>query len=114
MAAIIGATTILWLLVTVAFPAFIRGWNLSRARRIINDARQMDGAIDEWADEAKKLEGDEIDTVAAAGYLKGGSWQSADLLGNSYIIGWVGSNQIGIAPSTKSLLAGLNVDWGNY
>lgn len=102
------------LLVTVAFPAFARGWRLSEGRRILADARQMDSAIDQWADDAKKQEGNAIDTSAVASYLKGGLWPATDLMGNPYIVDTVGSKQISISPSTKAVLGGLGIDWGNY
>jgi hypothetical protein len=112
--ALVVVGIIMWLLISVAFPAFIRGWNLSRARRIIGDTRQMDDAIDRWATETSKQEGDEINTVEAATYLKGGSWTTSDLMGNPYAIGEVGSNQISISSSTKTLLSSTGIDWGVY
>jgi hypothetical protein len=111
---IILVAFIMWLLITVAFPAYIRGWNLSRARRIISDASQMDNAIDQWATETGKQEGDEINTDAAAAYLKSGSWHASDIIGNAYIIGTVGPSQISVSPSTKIVLVGPNIDWGSY
>jgi hypothetical protein len=105
---------IMWLLITVAFPAYVRGWNLSRARRIISDASQMDNAIDQWATEAGKQEGDEINTADAAAYLKSGSWHTSDIVGNPYIIGLVGTKQVSVSPSTKTLLVGPSIDWGSY
>ena len=111
---IILVAIIMWLLITVAFPAYVRGWNLSRARRIISDASQMDNAIDQWATEAGKQEGDEINTADAAAYLKSGSWQTSDIVGNPYIIGLVGTKQVSVSPSTKTLLVGPSVDWGSY
>jgi hypothetical protein len=100
--------------IDVAVPAYIRGWNLSRARRIISDATQMDSAIDQWATEAGKQEGDEISTADAAAYLKSGSWHESDVVGNPYIIGLVGTNQITVSASTKAVLVGPAIDWGSY
>jgi hypothetical protein len=111
---IILVAFIMWLLITVAFPAYIRGWNLSRARRIISDASQMDNAIDQWATETSKQEGDQINSVDAAAYLKSGSWHESDVIGNPYVIGFVGMKQISVSPSTKALLVGSNIDWGSY
>lgn len=111
---IILVALIMWLLISVAFPAYIRGWNLSRARRIISDASQMDTAVDQWATESGKQEGDEINTVDAAAYLKSGAWHSSDIVGNPYVIGLVGTKQISVSPSTKALLTGPNIDWGSY
>jgi hypothetical protein len=112
--AIILVAIIIWLLIDVAFPAYIRDWNLSRARRIISDASQMDNAIDQWATEAAKQEGDEINTTDAAAYLKSGSWHVSDIIGNPYVVGLVGTKQITVSASTKALLVGPDIDWGSY
>jgi hypothetical protein len=112
--AIILVAIITWLLIDVAFPAYIREWNLSRARRIISDASQMDNAIDQWAAEAGKQEGDDINTTDAAAYLKSGSWHESDITGNPYIVGVLGTKQITVSPTTKALLVGPDIDWGSY
>ncbi len=112
--AIILVAIIMWLIIDVAFPAYIRGWNLSRARRIVADASQMDNAIDQWATEAGKQEGEAINTAAAAAYLRSGSWHESDVLGNPYIVGLVGTKQITVSASTKALLVGPAIDWGGY
>jgi hypothetical protein len=112
--AIILVAIIMWLLIDVAFPAYIRGWNLSRARRIISDASEMDNAIDQWATESGKQEGDEINTIDAAAYLKSGSWHESDIVGNQYVVGVIGTKQITVSASTKALLVGPSIDWGSY
>src|SRR5262249_37096226 len=95
---------IMWLIASVAFPAYIKGWNLSRCRRILGDVRQMDDAIDRWATETGKQEGDDINTTEAAAYLKGGAWQATDIMGNPYEIGFVGKNQVTVSAATKALI----------
>jgi|GEM_PF-1420019 len=85
----------------------------SQGRRILNDARQMDAAIDQWALEKGKKDGDTVVTSEAATYLKG-KWKDTDLLGNTYVISAVGFNQIKIATTTKSSLDGVGIDWGQF
>jgi hypothetical protein len=74
----------------------------------------MDAAIDQWALEKGKKDGDTVTTAEAATYLKSGTWSTADLLGNNYTVGNVGTNQIAISSTTKSALAGVGIDWGAY
>ena len=104
---------IIGLLAALAIPGFVKARKQSQGRRIINDARQMDAAIDQWALEQGKKDGDTVVTSEAATYLKT-AWNSNDLLGNPYTIGTVGTNQVQIATSTKTALAGVGIDWGPY
>src|SRR5438067_1101800 len=112
---IIIVVAIIGLLAALAIPGFVKARKQSQGRRILNDCRQMDAAVDQWALENGKKDGDTIDktTSGAASYLKT-SWSNTDLLGNSYGIGAVGSNQVTISTSTKSSLQGVGIDWGAY
>jgi len=85
----------------------------SQGRRIINDARQMDAAVDQWALENGKKDGDAVNTTGAATYLKT-AWNTNDLLGAAYTVNSVGPTQIQINASTKSALANVGIDWGPY
>jgi type IV pilus assembly protein PilA len=104
---------IIGLLAALAIPGFVKARKQSQGRRIINDARQMDAAIDQWALEKGKKDGDAVVTAEAATYLKT-AWTANDLLGNAYTIGAVGTNQVQIAAGTKSVLANVGIDWGPY
>jgi len=104
---------IIGLLAALAIPGFVKARKQSQGRRILNDARQMDAAIDQWALEKGKKDGDAVTTSEAASYLKG-SWKDVDLLGNSYTVSNVGSNQIQINATTKSALDGVGIDWGQF
>src|SRR5438128_10322010 len=106
---------IIGLLAALAIPGFVKARKQSQGRRIINDARQMDAAIDQWALENGKKDQDTIDTSAtgAATYMKT-TWPTQDLLANAYSYGKVGSNQVAISSTTKTALAGVGVDWGLY
>ena len=104
---------IIGLLAALAVPGFVKARKQSQGRRIINDARQMDAAVDQWALETGQADGAAVDTAAAATYLKG-DWKTNDLLGNAYVVGTVGETQIGIAATTKTALDGVGIDWGTY
>lgn len=104
---------IIGLLAALAIPGFVKARKQSQGRRILNDVRQMDAAIDQWALETGQTDGATINTTAAATYLKA-PWRSTDLLGNAFAVGTVGSNQIQISTATKTALAGVGIDWGPY
>jgi prepilin-type N-terminal cleavage/methylation domain-containing protein len=104
---------IIGLLAALAIPGFVKARKQSQGRRILNDVRQQDAAIDQWALENGKTDGATIDTVAAASYLKTG-WKANDLLANAFTLATVGTNQIAIATATKTALAGVGIDWGAY
>jgi prepilin-type N-terminal cleavage/methylation domain-containing protein len=101
------------LLAVLALPSFIKARKQSEGRRILNDARQMDGAIDQWAINNNIADGANIDTSAAGTYLKS-SWKTTDVLGKSFNVTVVGTTQISINTATKTSLAGVGIDWGIY
>lgn len=105
---------IIGLLAALAIPSFIKDRKQSQGRRIVNDARQIDAAINAWAMEVNASDGSTVDLVKAAQYTEGGSINATDLLGNAYLIGNVGSNQMAISTTTKSALDGVGIDWGSY
>jgi len=104
---------IIGLLAALAVPGFMKARMQSQGRRILNDARQQDAAIDQWALETGQIDGNTINTTGAATYLKT-TWKSQDLLNNAFSLGTVGTGQILIATGTKSALAGVGIDWGPY
>ncbi|HUJ09955.1 MAG TPA: prepilin-type N-terminal cleavage/methylation domain-containing protein [Verrucomicrobiae bacterium] len=105
---------IIGLLAALAIPGFVKARKQAQGRRILNDARQMDAAIDQWALETGQVDGNAIITTSAATYLKG-AWQNTDLLGASYdFTSGVGTSQVKIAASTKTALSGVGIDWGSY
>jgi prepilin-type N-terminal cleavage/methylation domain-containing protein len=105
--------SIIGLLVVLALPSFLKSRKQAQGRRTVNDARQMDSAVDQWAIDYNKKDGDTIDTAAVATYLKT-SWRSSDVLGNSFSVNSVGVTQIQIHTTTKTKLSGVGVDWGSY
>ena len=105
---------IIGLLAALAVPSFIKVRKESQAKRIVNDARQIDAAIDTWALQAGAADGDAVDLVQAAQYMKSGTINPSDVLGNPYLIGPVGNTQMAISAATKLALAGVAIDWGAY
>src|ERR1039457_1572899 len=97
---------IIGLLVVLALPSMIKSRKQSQGRRILNDARQMDSAVDQWAMEYNKKDGDTVDTVAAATYLKS-TWKTKDVLGHDFLISPVGTSQVDIGTTTKSALVAV-------
>ena len=104
---------IIGLLVVLALPSFLKSRKQSQGRRILNDARQMDSAVDQWAVEYNKKDGDAVDTVAAATYLKS-TWKTKDVLGHDFVLNPVGASQVNISATTKSALTGVGIDWSSY
>jgi prepilin-type N-terminal cleavage/methylation domain-containing protein len=104
---------IIGLLAVLAIPAFIKARKQSVGRRIINDVRQMDAAIDQWALETGKKDGDTVVTTEASLYMKS-PWRDNDSTGNPFVLGHVGPTQIVISAATKTALNGAGVDWGGY
>lgn len=104
---------IIGLLAALAVPGFVKARKQSQGRRIINDARQMDAAIDQWALETGQTDGATVNTTSAASYLKT-AWKTTDLLNGTYAVGTVGATQMQIAAGTKTALAGVGIDWGPY
>ena len=104
---------IIGLLAALAIPGFVKARKQSQGRRIMNDCRQMDAAIDQWALETGQTDGATINTTGAATYLKT-PWKVNDLLNNAFVVSTVGTSQVDIAPATKSALAGVGIDWSTY
>jgi len=104
---------IIGLLAALAVPGLQRSRMRSQGYRIINDARQADAAIDQWALETGQINGNAIVTTAASAYLKG-SWPTNDILGNAYTYTVVGSTQVAISATSKTALSGVGIAWGAY
>jgi type II secretory pathway pseudopilin PulG len=102
------------LLAALAVPSFIKVRKQSQGRRIVNDIRIIDAAINAWALETGQADGNGVDLLAAASYTKTGTINPNDVLGNPYYLGTVGPTQIMISADTKTALAGVTIDWGPY
>jgi prepilin-type N-terminal cleavage/methylation domain-containing protein len=105
---------IIGLLAALAIPSFIKNRKQSQGRRIVNDVRQIDAAINAWAMEVNASDGAPVDLAAAARYMESASINTTDLLGHAYVIGPVGNTQMAVSAATKTALAGVAIDWGAY
>ena len=104
---------IIGLLAALAVPGLQRSRMRSQGNRIINDARQMDQAIDQWALETGQLNGNAIQFPGADAYLKS-AWITNDVLGNAYVFTVVGTTQVQISAATKTALSGVGINWGIF
>ena len=83
---------IIALLAAIAVPGFLRARKRSQATAILNDARIIDGAIDQYAIESNKVGSATVTAANMKGYFKPGSRLYAaagagtltDILGNNY------------------------------
>ena len=105
---------IIGLLAALAIPSFIKVRKQSQGKRIMNDARIIDAAINSWALENGIADGATVDLTAAAQYTKEGTISTVDILGNPYGMYGVGDSQITISAKSKTALDGVNIDWGAY
>ena len=104
---------IIGLLAALAIPGFVKARKQSQGRRILNDCRQMDSAINQWALKTGQTDGNAINTAAAQTHRKT-TWNTVDLLGNSYNLTVVGSTQVSVNATTKTARDGVGIDWGAY
>lgn len=104
---------IIGVLAALMIPGAMAARKRSQGQAIVNDARQLNAAINQWAMEYNKSDGAKINTTQAASYLKG-SWPKKDLLGNNFKIGTLGTSQVTIAKATKKALTGVGIDWGPF
>lgn len=108
---------IIGLLAAIAVPSFIRARRRSQGTTVLNECRQIDGAIDQWALENNKTSGDTIAWADITPYLKAGTRLAnsgnSDLLGNGFTIGEVGDG-VKVAQATFDEFSGVGISWGPY
>ena len=79
---------IIALLASIAVPNFLRSRKRSQATQVLEDLRQIDSAIDQYAIERNKKSGDGVDWTAIRDYLKKGTRletsNGTDILGGSF------------------------------
>jgi prepilin-type N-terminal cleavage/methylation domain-containing protein len=61
---------IIGLLAAIAIPSFMKARTTSQQKACINNLRQIESGKEQWALEARKKQGDAIDTTAVNTYLK--------------------------------------------
>jgi prepilin-type N-terminal cleavage/methylation domain-containing protein len=84
---------IIGLLAAIAIPNFIKARATSQANACINNLRQIDGAINEWALETGQASGAAVTIPQVSGYIKLNSAGSVPSCpgGGTYIVTTVGS-----------------------
>jgi type II secretory pathway pseudopilin PulG len=102
------------LLATLLIPSFIKIRQQSQGKRIVNDVRTIDAAINSWALEVGVADGTPVDLAGAGTYTKLGTINTVDVLGNPYVFSGVGDSQVMISAATKSALSAVSIDWGAY
>jgi len=96
---------IIGLLAAIAIPNFIKARATSQANACINNLRQIDGAINEWALETGQASGDSVTAGNISGYIKLNSLSSVPgcPAGGTYTYGKVGAAlQISCSLSTAT------------
>lgn len=86
---------IIGLLAAIAIPNFVKARTSAQKNACINNLRQVDGAIEQWALEQKKKQGDAIVTTGTPSildYLKGAALPACPADNSAYVIGNVGVN----------------------
>jgi prepilin-type N-terminal cleavage/methylation domain-containing protein len=120
---------IIGLLTVLAIPSLMKARKQSQGRRILNDTRMIDSAIDQTAMELNLTNGSRAHFLNSCpcsfcrvmlAYLKENHMDGLagrlpnDILGNQYVFLTVGSNQVSINTQTKLTLTGVGIDWGAY
>jgi prepilin-type N-terminal cleavage/methylation domain-containing protein len=82
---------IIGLLAVIAIPNFIKARQTAQQNACYNNMRIIDGAINQWAIEAKKNDGDAIDETTVVTYIRGGSMPSCPA-GGTYTVATVGAS----------------------
>jgi type II secretory pathway pseudopilin PulG len=108
---------IIGLLAALAIPGFVKARKQAQGRRILNDVRQIDAAIDQWAQEKGKTNGyswaNATDMADISTYLKR-TLVLTDILNNAYVPAALGATQVTINAATKTALDGVGIDWGQF
>jgi prepilin-type N-terminal cleavage/methylation domain-containing protein len=96
---------IIGLLAAIAIPNFIRARATSQANACINNLRQIDGAVNEWALETGKSNGAAIsNTQTISGYIK---LNSASSVPGCPASGTYTTTSVGSTPQVKCSLSTL-------
>ena len=71
-----GGLLLLVLIAGMIAPYFVRSRGGTSQGQCIGHLKQIDGAIQQWALENKKLDSDAVDLTGGTKYLKGGYYQA--------------------------------------
>jgi prepilin-type N-terminal cleavage/methylation domain-containing protein len=92
---------IIGLLAAIAIPNFVKARTTAQTNACIANLKQIDGAIQQWALENKKVGTDAVDSAAIATYLKGSAMPTCPGDGGAYVVSTVDAN-----PTCGGALAG--------
>jgi prepilin-type N-terminal cleavage/methylation domain-containing protein len=116
---------IIGLLAAIAVPSFLRARRRSQGTTVLNECRQIDGAIDQWALENNKTSGDTVTWADITPYLKAGTRLAnsggTDLMGNPFQVagadisggGALGSG-VKVEQNTFDEFDDVGISWGPY
>ena len=96
---------IIGLLAAIAIPNFVKARNTAQANACINNMRQIDSAIQQWALEKGKKDNDPVDTTGADGvqtYIKGQVLPTCPAGNAAYTVG----PNVNSTPSVQCVNAG--------
>ena len=72
---------IIGLLAAIAIPNFVKARNTSQANACINNMRQIDSAVQQWALEKGKKDADTVVDAEVAEYIKGNAMPTCPAVG---------------------------------
>ena len=96
---------IIGMLAAIAIPNFVKARNTAQANACINNMRQIDSAIQQWALEKGKKDSDPVDTTGADGvqtYIKGQAMPTCPAGGDYVVPGPVGATPSVTCPNEAS------------
>jgi len=120
---------VIGLLSVLALPSVLKARKQSQGRRILNDVRMIDSAINQTAFELNLTNGARAHflnecpcsfcrvmlTYFKENRMDGLALQlPRDILGNNYLFTTVGPSQVMVNPNTKLVLSDVGIDWGAY
>jgi prepilin-type N-terminal cleavage/methylation domain-containing protein len=94
---------IIGLLAAIAIPNFVKARNTAQANACINNLRQIDSAVQQWALEAGKKDGDTIDKTEVVKYIKGEKEPTCPATGNYVWVDTLGTPPQVTCPNTTLL-----------
>ena len=86
---------IIGLLAAIAIPNFVKARTTAQKNACINNLRQVDGAVEQWALEQKKKSGDAVTTTGSPSildYLKGAVLPTCPADNSAYTVNAVGTS----------------------
>lgn len=93
---------IIGLLAAIAIPNFVRARSTAQAHACINNMRQIDGAIQQWALENAKKDPDVLDASAVVRFIKGGVMPTCPAGGLYLLAPTVGTTPTVTCPNAQS------------